>query len=572
MPLCPLLGGRDIQQNFSRLRMRDRNGHPMSFRQRAEHLISLGYSIVPSGKAGQHFSTLTAWQGLSTCDLVKVDEWLKTGYAYDDDGGFVKVIPITPDQLWICVATPDGVGCLDVDDLDSCLAKGMPPLPELCRLITTPSGGIHLPFIQTEEARKIGNCKVRLSDDPKLPDGDDNPAFKTLIFEFKASAAAWCAEGQTRIGDKKHPAGDYTPTDDPIMVGVPTDIREWLTEHHSGTKRQSGPAQEWTFIDDWDEVEFLEHHHAEALGGPFMERGSLYVPVISCPVCGEDCRQAKRGAQCKFIFSGVRFGYTCKFCGIEGEGATARFESEMAEKYPDFERWEQPIYEPEAIEMDDEPDEVFLEPIIRKSKVAVKVELRSRATPSETTTAGDEYAKDAAAGAAPAGKVETPPTGGEDFALSEGSVKKVPRRYIVKKASDFEMLEQKWFWPGIIPKAEVTLFAGPVAKGKSLAALTLVACTSTGANWPDGALNTMGPRRVLMGTTEDRIETTVKPRLFALGADMDKILFVVRIEDGNASRPFDLKKDIGLLNKALKENPDIALIVLDPITGFYGDG
>lgn len=167
-------------------------------------------------------------------------------------------------------------------------------------------------------------------------------------------------------------------------------------------------------------------------------------------------------------------------------------------------------------------------------------------------------------------KVTSPNKG--EFALTKGKVKKVVNRLIVRCATDFAMLQQKWMWPGIIPEAEVTLFAGPVAKGKSLAALAIVACVTRGRDWPDGSKNTMGPRRVLIGATEDRVETVIKPRLAALEADMSKIMFLVKVEEeGGTSHPFSLKKDAALLNQALKENPDIALVVLDPITGFYGD-
>ena len=110
-------------------------------------------------------------------------------------------------------------------------------------------------------------------------------------------------------------------------------------------------------------------------------------------------------------------------------------------------------------------------------------------------------------------------------------------------------------------------------RSKSLAALTIAACVSTGRDWPDGSKNTMGPRTVLIGATEDRIETTIKPRLFAVGADMEKILFMVCVEEGDkgVSTQFDLKRDILLLGESLKATPDIALVILDPVTGFFGE-
>jgi len=141
------------------------------------------------------------------------------------------------------------------------------------------------------------------------------------------------------------------------------------------------------------------------------------------------------------------------------------------------------------------------------------------------------------------------------------------------RLTDIAMRRKDFLWLGRIPLGTISLVSGKPGCGKSLAALSFIACVTTGSPWPDGAENTMGPRSVLLAATEDDFEDTIKPRLAALGADMSRIVSIQRSVDFSkkTARPLQLKEDTKLLLAALQDNPDIVLVVLDPITGFYGD-
>jgi len=142
-----------------------------------------------------------------------------------------------------------------------------------------------------------------------------------------------------------------------------------------------------------------------------------------------------------------------------------------------------------------------------------------------------------------------------------------------------------WIWEQKFPAGKLALLNGPQGSGKSFLFIDIAARITTGSDWPDGAKNTMGPRKVLLASTEDDEADTIIPRLMAAGADlsmitiMDKVevLLLVRNKGGNITQQvnkgkmlLDLKAHTKLLKGLLKKNPDVSLILLDPITAFLG--
>lgn len=130
----------------------------------------------------------------------------------------------------------------------------------------------------------------------------------------------------------------------------------------------------------------------------------------------------------------------------------------------------------------------------------------------------------------------------------------------------------EFLWDQRIPLGKGVVMHGSPGTGKSFAAIDVLARITTGKDWPDGAKNTMGPRRVLVAATEDDVEDTIKPRFQAAGADMSKVVWLVRVVNvaDQKRRRMNLKDDTNRLHQMLRDNPDIAAILLDPITGFYG--
>ncbi len=63
---------------------------------------------------------------------------------------------------------------------------------------------------------------------------------------------------------------------------------------------------------------------------------------------------------------------------------------------------------------------------------------------------------------------------------------------------------------------------------------------------------------------------TVRPRLEALGADLDRIPLLQAIQHEDIVRSFHLDRDLEYLEKLLREIGDAALIVIDPISAYLG--
>jgi len=129
---------------------------------------------------------------------------------------------------------------------------------------------------------------------------------------------------------------------------------------------------------------------------------------------------------------------------------------------------------------------------------------------------------------------------------------------------DVELKEVKWLWPGRLPLGMITLIASHPGIGKSFFTTWLAAKLSTGEALPDSNLKARAkPCSTLLIAIEDDPECTIKARLKANDADYSKIIRLV-----NPMR-FSLDS-VRPLEKELDKNPDIKLIILDPLTAFLG--
>src|SRR5215472_4621879 len=104
--------------------------------------------------------------------------------------------------------------------------------------------------------------------------------------------------------------------------------------------------------------------------------------------------------------------------------------------------------------------------------------------------------------------------------------------------SEVKAKPQKYLWEPYIPSDQLISLYGPSHTAKTIIALDFAARVTTGANWPDGSKNTMGPRKVLMlAAGEDAIETVLKPRFVLAGGDPSRLAFIDHVgrckDDGN---------------------------------------
>jgi hypothetical protein len=127
---------------------------------------------------------------------------------------------------------------------------------------------------------------------------------------------------------------------------------------------------------------------------------------------------------------------------------------------------------------------------------------------------------------------------------------------------------------GRIPLGKMTLLAGDPGLGKSFVTLDIAARVTRGTGWPDGAPSGQ-PGTVILLSAEDDAADTIRPRLEAAGANLDKvhILDAVRHVKPNGETSLDhfsLQTDITALQDAVVGLDDIRLVIIDPISAYLG--
>ncbi len=124
-----------------------------------------------------------------------------------------------------------------------------------------------------------------------------------------------------------------------------------------------------------------------------------------------------------------------------------------------------------------------------------------------------------------------------------------------------------WLWSGWVPEARLSLVIGHAGQGKSWLTLALAAAVSRG--WPLPGDDRPRPARdVLLIGAEDGLADTVRPRLDALGADLNRIVALEGVTTERGERGF-LLSDVGPLEEVLAAG-DFGLVVIDPLTAFAG--
>jgi hypothetical protein len=122
----------------------------------------------------------------------------------------------------------------------------------------------------------------------------------------------------------------------------------------------------------------------------------------------------------------------------------------------------------------------------------------------------------------------------------------------------------EWLWDGRIPCGNITLVDGDPGLGKSTFTLDLAARVSTGRAMPDGALGLLGG--VVLVSAEDGLADTIRPRLEAAGADLERVAVLTSIRGENGSLP-ELPEDVLGIENAIREVRAV-LLVLDPLMAF----
>jgi RecA-family ATPase len=132
----------------------------------------------------------------------------------------------------------------------------------------------------------------------------------------------------------------------------------------------------------------------------------------------------------------------------------------------------------------------------------------------------------------------------------------------VRPASQIRPEPIRWLWTGHLALGTLTMLDGDPGLGKSLFALDLCARLSTGRSFPDDTPSHR-PANSLLVTCEDGDQTTVRPRLEALGADLDRV-FLPPQEHPTTGDLLRFPRDLDLLARLVSKTR-ARIVVIDPI-------
>ena len=151
------------------------------------------------------------------------------------------------------------------------------------------------------------------------------------------------------------------------------------------------------------------------------------------------------------------------------------------------------------------------------------------------------------------------PEAQEDDAITE--------RAVLVKVSSVRAERVEWEWMHRIPRSKLTVLDGDPGLGKSTVALDLIARLTSGRPKPGDERELPTAGAVIL-SAEDGIADTIRPRLEAAGADLDRVavLTAVRDEKGRPRLPV-LPEDIESARAAV-QTMGARLLVVDPLMAF----
>ncbi len=142
------------------------------------------------------------------------------------------------------------------------------------------------------------------------------------------------------------------------------------------------------------------------------------------------------------------------------------------------------------------------------------------------------------------------------------------KRPLLVPLSNVQEKMAEWLVPGYMPRGQINIWAGDGGSGKTTAWCGLVAAISTGSrvffenDIPDDFTGDK-PEKVIVFSSEDSLEYTLKARLRKAGANLDNI-YSVSLKDERFSQ---IKFNSRILKDLIREVRP-ALVVFDPLQAF----
>ncbi len=141
----------------------------------------------------------------------------------------------------------------------------------------------------------------------------------------------------------------------------------------------------------------------------------------------------------------------------------------------------------------------------------------------------------------------------------------------ILRAADIVPERVRRLWGNYIFLGKVNMFDGDPGLGKSTATVDIAARVTTHRPMPDGSRSDLeGPASVLILSAEDGAGGTIRTRLEAAGADLERvIIWDCNIDDDGSEMLPSLPEDTGLMAELIQRH-NVAMLTIDPIMAYLG--
>ena len=141
---------------------------------------------------------------------------------------------------------------------------------------------------------------------------------------------------------------------------------------------------------------------------------------------------------------------------------------------------------------------------------------------------------------------------------------------VLTRLSDVTPSAIRWIWAGWLALGKITIADGDPGLGKSLITVDLAARVTRGKAMPNGEHGAVyeKPAGVVFMTAEDDPADTLRPRLDAAGADVERVVLLDGIRDARGERMPSLV-DLDALRIAIAD-VDAKLVIVDPLMAYLG--
>ncbi len=146
------------------------------------------------------------------------------------------------------------------------------------------------------------------------------------------------------------------------------------------------------------------------------------------------------------------------------------------------------------------------------------------------------------------------------------------RELVVLRGDQQERTQTVYAWKPYLPLGKLIHFGGISSQAKSPVLVDLFARITASAQWPDGSLNELGARSVILLNEEDDYNEIILPHFDLAGGDDSKIYYIKATKVWEKENPvevqFAFERDMQALASLARSIPDLGAVGFDPITNY----